>query len=107
VESERDVMRDPSPADLIEAPCVQHEQERGGAPTVEDDREQDALVLASIGLGRGNEDRLSRVRARLKPALPLAALDIDLDQLVDEVGSVAVAVGRDSVQVSVGAAVAP
>ena len=105
VEPERDVVRDPRPTELGQRLGVEDEQERGAAATVEDDRQQDALVLASIGLRRGNEDRLPRVCARLEPGRLLAALDVELDQLVDEVRRIAVAVGADPVEETVGAAI--
>ena len=50
VEPERDVVRHPRPTELREAAGVEDEQERGGGGAVEDDREQNALVLAAVGL---------------------------------------------------------
>ena len=72
---------------------VEDEQVGAGAAAVEDDREQHALVLGSVAVpGEGTKTGSPGYDAGLAPALGLAALDVDLDQLVEEVGGLAVRV---------------
>src|SRR5438105_3386967 len=72
VNSKRNAMRDMRPGVLVHRLGVQYEQVGAAPLCVEDDRQQRAAVLARA-LGSGDENRLARISAVLRPYTGFAA----------------------------------
>ena len=82
VEAEGNVVRHLGPRNLVEGLRVEDEQRGRAACGVEDDRQEHAVVLA-FGVRAGDEDRLARVAAALRPVRRGLRLDVDAHDAVD------------------------